>query len=83
MTMETAAHYHAKAGEPLRALYYFERILQIDSIREDIHREIILLYLSLGRRTEAQRQYLVLEELLKEELGSSPAADIKQLLRQS
>ncbi|WP_256704313.1 hypothetical protein MKY66_04180 [Paenibacillus sp. FSL R5-0766] len=26
---------------------------------------------------------LVLEELLKEELGSSPAADIKQLLRQS
>lgn len=83
MTMETAAHYHAKEGEPLRALYYFERILQIDSIREDIHREIILLYLSLGRRTEAQRQYLVLEELLHEELGSSPAADIKQLLRQS
>ncbi|WP_083684996.1 response regulator [Paenibacillus amylolyticus] len=83
MTMETAAHYHAKAGEPLRALYYFERILQIDSIREDIHHEIILLYLSLGRRTEAQRQYLVLEDLLQEELGSSPAADIKQLLRQS
>ncbi|MNW67074.1 Bacterial transcriptional activator domain protein [compost metagenome] len=83
MTMETAAHYHAKKGETLRALYYFERILQIDSIREDIHREIILLYLSLGRRTEAQRQYLVLEELLKEELGSSPAAEIKQLLRQS
>ncbi|WP_458460613.1 bacterial transcriptional activator domain-containing protein [Paenibacillus sp.] len=62
---------------------HFERILQIDSIREDIHREIILLYLSLGRRIEAQRQYLVLEELLKKELGSSPATDIKQLLRQS
>ncbi|PQP83377.1 hypothetical protein C0Q44_01250 [Paenibacillus sp. PCH8] len=83
LTMEAAARYHAKEGEPLRALYYLERILQIDSIREDIHREIILLYLSLGRRTEAQRQYLILEELLQEELGSSPAADIRHLLQQS
>ncbi|PZT56232.1 response regulator [Paenibacillus silvae] len=82
-TMETAAQYHIQQSQPLRALHYLDRILQIDSIREDIHREMIMLYLSLGRRTEAQWQYQRLEELLQEELGSRPSPDIQQLLRQS
>ncbi|WP_342554276.1 response regulator [Paenibacillus sp. FSL R7-0652] len=82
-TMETAAQYHLQQNQPLRALHYFDRVLQIDSIREDIHREVILLYLSLGRRAEAQWQYQLLEELLHEELGSHPSPDLKQLLRQS
>ena len=82
-TMETAAHYHIQQNQPLRALHYLDRILQIDSIREDIHREKILIYLSLGQRTEAHWQYKLLEEFLHEELGSRPSTDIQQLLRQS
>jgi len=81
--METAAQYHIQQKQPLRTLHYLDRILQIDSIREDIHREKIVIYLSLGRRTEAQWQYQLLEESLHEELGSRPAADIQLLLRQS
>ena len=38
-TMETAALYHIQQKQPLRTLHYLDRILQIDPIREDIHRE--------------------------------------------
>lgn len=79
--LDTAARYHAQIEQPLRALYYFERILQLDPIREDAHREIILLYLSLGRKSDAMRQYRTLEKVLDEELGSKPSAEIERLIR--
>ncbi len=79
--LDTAARYHAKIEQPLRALYYLERILQLDPIREDAHREIILLYLSLGRKSDANRQYRTLEKVLDEELGSKPSAEIERMMR--
>lgn len=79
--LDTAARYHAKIEQPLRALYYFERILQLDPIREDVYREIILLYLSLGRKSDALRQYRTLEKVLDEELGSKPSAEIERMIR--
>ncbi|OWR30706.1 hypothetical protein CDO73_08905 [Saccharibacillus sp. O23] len=81
--LDTAARYHAKIEQPLRALYYFERILQLDPIREDVYREIILLYLSLGRKSDAKRQYRTLEKALDEELGSKPSAEIERMIRKA
>ncbi|MEJ8303531.1 response regulator [Saccharibacillus sacchari] len=80
--LDTASRYHAKMQQPLRALYYFERILQLDPIREDVHREIILLYLALGRKSDAKRQYLTLETVLDEELGARPSAELERLMRE-
>lgn len=79
--LDTAARYHAKIEQPLRALYYFERILQLDPIREDVHREIILLYLLLERKSDAKRQYRTLEKVLDEELGSRPLAELERIIR--
>lgn len=81
--LDTAARYHAKIEQPLRALYYLERILQLDPIREDVHREIIVLYLSLGRKSDAKRQYRTLEKVLDEELGSKPSAEIERVIRKA
>lgn len=78
--LETAARYHIARSEQIRALYYFERILQLDGIREDIHREVIMLYLSMGRNAEAHRQFHLLEKLLHQEIGSTPDPNIRNLL---
>ncbi|MBI2201978.1 MAG: transcriptional regulator, partial [Armatimonadetes bacterium] len=49
------------------------KILSIDNTREDIHRELILLYGKIGNRPAAARQYCDCERILKEELGISPS----------
>ncbi|MHA7967581.1 response regulator [Paenibacillus sp. CAU 1782] len=78
--MGAAARYHAKSGDSQRALHYYERMLQIDELREDVHREVISLYVGQGRSAEAHRQFRHLERLLQRELGSTPDPRISRLL---
>jgi DNA-binding SARP family transcriptional activator len=59
-----------------------QRILELDSLREEIHRELIRLYLAKGRRAEAIRQYQVCTSILQEELGVSPMEETQALYYQ-
>ncbi len=55
------------------------QILDMDPLREEIHRDLIRLYLRSGQRTLAIRQYLACAELLERELGILPLAETQQL----
>jgi len=78
--LEAAASCHNKRNEPLKALRYSCEILKLDAMREDVHYEAIRLYAALGRKSEALRQYGVLEEMLKHEFGTKPHPRIRRLI---
>ncbi len=52
-------------GRPEHALSLFQRALTEDGAHEDLHRQVMQLYMSLGRRSEAAAHYLRLVEELK------------------
>jgi DNA-binding SARP family transcriptional activator len=64
------------------ALACGRQILEHDPLREEIHREMMRLYLKTGRRPLAVQQYHTLCNILSEELGISPMASTQALYRQ-
>jgi len=78
--LELSARRDRQLSQPLNALHKYSEILKLDGIREDIHMETIRLYMELGRKHDALRQYRELEELLQRELGAMPDPKIKELL---
>lgn len=63
-----------------RALGFFLRALKETPEREDIHREVMMLYLKLGMPSDAKMQYQHLQQILKETLGIEPSRETKELL---
>jgi DNA-binding SARP family transcriptional activator len=63
---------------PEQALGLFQRALNEDSSREDIHREVMRLYAQMGRRSEAAAHFQRLSEDL-EKAGFRPEADTNRL----
>ncbi len=72
--------YYQHQGDSARALTYGTGILDLDPLREDIHRAVIRLYLAAGQRTQALRQYDACRRLLAEELGIDPMPETQRLL---
>jgi DNA-binding SARP family transcriptional activator len=61
---------------------YGQQILNLDPIREDVHREIMRLYLESGQRALAARQYAVCKLALIKELGVQPMEETQMLYAQ-
>lgn len=59
-----------------------KQILQTDPLREQIHRELILLYMENGHRGLAIHQYELCRQTLKRELGIEPMAETQLLYTQ-
>jgi len=63
------------------AAEYCHRLLDKDTLREDIHRELMGILLEMGDRAGAIRQFEKLRRILEEELGTDPSDEILDLLR--
>jgi len=63
------------------SLGYFMRAIHEIPLREDIHREVMSLYETLGFPGEAIRQYEQLEALLQDTLGVAPGPETQELLQ--
>src|SRR5439155_18507085 len=50
-----------------------------DALQEPVHRAVMRLYIHLGRRASALRQYQICVGLLQRELGVEPESATKQL----
>ena len=61
---------------------YAEQILDLDPLREDVHREIMRLHLENGQRALAIRQYEICCATLEKELGIFPMEDTQALYHQ-
>lgn len=72
---------HAAAGNVERALACGTRILEMDPLREEIHREVIRLHLRAGRRALAVQQFQLCRDLLAAELGVDPMPETQALLQ--
>ena len=78
--LEHAARHSLDSDQLHWALSYFQDILKLDPIREDVHQEVIRLFIEFGRHQEAERQYRFLEEVLRRELGTSPDSRMRKLM---
>ncbi len=73
---------HYKRGDTEKALGYFVRSLKETPEREDIHREVMKLYLQLGMVHDARVQYQRLEEILQKTVGIVPSKESRELFDQ-
>lgn len=69
-------HAHGAYAEGLAA---GQRLLAHDPLREEIHREMMRLYLKAGERALAVRQYNLCREILADELSIAPMAETEAL----
>ena len=64
------------------AIGWYKRALELDDLREDIHRRIMHCYVEAGRRPEALAQYHRCQEILQRELGVDPSIETQRLYEQ-
>jgi LuxR family maltose regulon positive regulatory protein len=73
---------HCKAqGRLEEGVEFYRRLLDKDPLREDIHRELISIMLTMGDRAGAMKQFEKLRLILEEELGTGPSDETLDLLR--
>jgi len=58
---------------------YSQKILSIDSCRQDIHMMIMKCHQALGQKEQAIRQYQICTQILKRELNISPSTELMAL----
>lgn len=66
-------------GEAIR---YAQSILDCDALREDVHRELMQLFVLSGQRAQALRQFETCREMLRRELAIQPMRETLGLYRQ-
>jgi two-component SAPR family response regulator len=70
---------HAARKEFEGAIGWYRHALEMDELREDIHRRIMHCYAEVGRRSEALAQYQRCEEILRRELDVEPSVETKRV----
>lgn len=79
-TLLAAADYHRNNLDYEAAERIYQVIISIDPLNEDACGSMIKLCLLAGRKTEAQRLYLCLENLMMNELGEKPQEKLRRLM---
>ncbi|MFL7792789.1 MAG: BTAD domain-containing putative transcriptional regulator [Anaerolineae bacterium] len=74
--------YHKHHRAYTKGLECGREILLRDPLREEIHREMMQLYLNNGQRALAVRQYETCREILEAELGIQPMEETRELENQ-
>jgi DNA-binding SARP family transcriptional activator len=74
-------HYYKTQMAYDKSLTCGQRILGHDPLREEIHREVMRLYLESGQRAMAIRQYRACCQVLEAELGVPPMEETQGLYR--
>lgn len=66
-------------GEGIR---HAQHILDCDALREDVHRELMQLFVLSGQRAQALRQFEICRDMLRRELAIPPMRETMTLYRQ-
>lgn len=74
--------YHQSRGALEESVAAGQKILACDPLREEIHRELMRLYLRSGQRALAVRQFMVCRDVLADELGIPPMEETQALYSQ-
>ncbi|MEM6527485.1 MAG: bacterial transcriptional activator domain-containing protein, partial [Chloroflexota bacterium] len=68
-----------EADDETAALGYFVRSLKETPEREDIHREVMLIYLNKGMIDDARTQYDAMCQTLDDSFGIGPSRESREL----
>jgi DNA-binding SARP family transcriptional activator len=74
--------YHGFHRAYEKAITYGQQILNLNPLREEVHRDVMRLYLENGQRALAVRQYEICRSTLAKELGIAPMEDTQELYAQ-
>ena len=80
--LENGAELALMIGNGVRASEYLLELLVGNPADEQTHRQLMLVYARMGRRSEALNQYVLLRRILKEELRATPLPETNELYRQ-
>jgi DNA-binding SARP family transcriptional activator len=69
--------YHAERDDYPIGIDYAHRILAVDPLREEVHRDLIDMHLASRQPAKALRRYHICEEILQRELGIEPMVETK------
>lgn len=81
-SLASLMQYYQQHGAYEEGLACGQQILDQDPLREEVHREMIRLYLASGQRTLALRQYEACRQILTAELGIPPMEETQALYAQ-
>jgi DNA-binding SARP family transcriptional activator len=74
--------YYERQGIYDTSITYAQKILCQDPLREEIHRDLIRLFLKTGQRVQAMQQYETCRSILAAELNVEPMEETQALLTQ-
>jgi DNA-binding SARP family transcriptional activator len=69
--------------DPDAAAFHLERLAEMEPLDVDVHRELIGVWMSQGRRSRAMRHYRAVQSRLMRELGERVTFDLTELGRQA
>lgn len=73
--------HHAARRDFEQAVGWYRHALQLDELREDLHRHVMHCYAEAGRRAEALAQYRRCQEILERELSIEPSPETQALVK--
>jgi predicted ATPase/DNA-binding SARP family transcriptional activator len=76
------AHLHEAHGENQPAIESFQALIAVDPLIEEAHVGLMRNYALSGQRSQALRQYQLLQDILSNELATEPDLDSQKLHRQ-
>src|SRR5258707_4167330 len=79
--LENAAELALANGQSMRAVEYYQALLERNPADEQTRRQLMLTYARMGRRSQALNQYLLLRKALREELRANPLPETNELFR--
>jgi LuxR family maltose regulon positive regulatory protein len=80
--LESLAELFTGQGDLRRAIEGYQHLVSYDPYREPAHRELMRCHYFLGDRVAAIRQYQSCVQILREDLGLSPAPETEELYLQ-
>jgi DNA-binding SARP family transcriptional activator len=80
-SLADAGRHHAERGDLARAAALYERVLEEDSLAEDLYRRLMRAYLAMGEPAEAARVYRRCRDMLSVQLGIPPSAETEAVFR--
>ncbi|HEV8502404.1 MAG TPA: BTAD domain-containing putative transcriptional regulator [Casimicrobiaceae bacterium] len=80
-SLADVGRHYAERGDHARAAALYERVLEEDSLAEELYRRLMRAYLALGEPAEAARVYRRCRDMLSVQLGIPPSAETEAVFR--
>ncbi len=72
--------YHISRRDYAPAIEYARRALACDPLYEEVHRQLMQIYLAMGQPNDALRQYRACEDIVRRELAQEPMPETQSFL---